>query len=80
MSAALQFWSALVVPMTLMLAAPNLRWLGVLAPVGGTAAVIVASFGSTEVWTALLLLIALTGLGCGVALRVMFAFVSSLRR
>lgn len=80
MSAAVQFWSALALPLALMLAAPNLRWLGFLAPTAAAGAVIVASLGSDDIWTGLLLLIALTGLGCGVALRVMFEFVRQLRR
>lgn len=79
MSTALQFWSALLVPMAFMLAAPSLRWLGVLAPTVATAAVIAATFGPGDLWTGFLLLIALIGLGCGVALRVMFDFVRQLR-
>lgn len=75
MSEALQFWSSLVLPMAVMLAAPKLRWLAVLAPLSAAAVVVAATFGSADVWTGLLVLIALTGLGCGLALRVMLDVV-----
>lgn len=80
MSAALQFWSALVLPMALLLAAPRLRWLAILAPASAAAVVVAATFGPADVWTGLLVLIALTGLGCGLALRVMLDFVWRFRR
>jgi len=79
MSVALQFWSALALPMVVMLAAPKLRWLVVLTPLGAAAVVVVATFGPADIWTGFLVLIALTGLGCGLALRVMLDFVWRLR-
>jgi hypothetical protein len=78
MSTALQFWSALIVPMGLMLAAPRASWLFILAPVAAAAMVVGATFAPADVWTGFLLLIGITGLGCGLALRVMLAFVRGL--
>lgn len=79
MSTALQFWSALIVPMALMLAAPKVSWLFALAPIAAGAMVLGATFAPAGVWTGFLLLIGITGLGCGLALRVMLAFVWRLR-
>ena len=75
MSDALQFWSALVVPLTLMLAAPKLPWLLLMVPAAAAAAAFAASFAPADLGTALILLVALTGIGCGLALRVMGEFV-----
>jgi len=80
MSSALQFWSALALPMAVMLAAPKVSWLIVLAPIGAAAMVVGATFASSDVWTGFLLLIGITGLGCGLALRVMLDFVWRFRR
>jgi hypothetical protein len=75
MSAALQFWSALIVPMALMLAAPRVSWLFALAPIAAAAMIVAATFAADDIWTGFLLLIGITGLGCGLTLRVMLDVV-----
>jgi hypothetical protein len=75
MSEVVLFWSALIVPMGVLLAAPRLRWLLLLTPASMIAVFVIGTVAPPDLGTGFMVFIALVGIGCGLALRVMGEFV-----
>jgi hypothetical protein len=75
MSEVLLFWSAPILPMLLLLAAPRLRWLLFLTPLSLVAVVVIGTIAPAGLGTGFMVFIALVGIFCGLALRLMGEFV-----